>query len=62
MFILQTWVTWASKVTFKNLQLCSIKTKGKYAPCDVTRSRTDVRIAYSEVTKYAFRNCASNVA
>ena len=36
MSILQSWVTWASKITLKNLQLCSIKIKGSHAPCDVT--------------------------
>ena len=40
MSILQIWVTWASKIIFKNLQLCSIKIKGSHAPCDVTRSRS----------------------
>ena len=39
MSILQIWVTWASKITLKNLQLCSIKMKGSHTPCDVTRSR-----------------------
>ena len=34
-FILQIWVTWASKITIKNFQLCSIKIKGSHAPCDV---------------------------
>ena len=29
------WVTWASKITIKNFQLCSIKIKGCHAPCDV---------------------------
>ena len=33
---MQIWVTWASKITFKNLQLCSIKIKGSHTPCDVT--------------------------
>ena len=28
MSILQIWVTWASKITLKNLQLCSLKIKG----------------------------------
>ena len=32
MSILLIWVTWASKITFKKLQLCSIKIKGSYAP------------------------------
>ena len=32
MSILQIWVTWASKITFKNSQLCSIKIKGSHAP------------------------------
>ena len=40
MSILQIWVTWAAKITFKNLQLCSIKIKGSHAPCDVTCSRS----------------------
>ena len=40
MSILQIWVTWASKITLKNLQLCSIKMKGSHTPCDVTRSRS----------------------
>ena len=40
MSILQIWVTWASKITLKNLQLCSIKIKGSHTPCDVTRSRS----------------------
>ena len=30
--IVQVWVTWASKITFKNSQLCSIKMKGSHAP------------------------------
>ena len=38
--ILQIWVTWASKITLINLQLCSIKIKGTHTPCDVTRSRS----------------------
>ena len=38
MSILQIWVTWASKITFKNLQLCSIKIKGSHTPCDITCS------------------------
>ena len=40
MSILQIWITWASKITFKNLQLYSIKIKGSHAPCDVTCSRS----------------------
>ena len=32
MSILQIWVSWASKITFKNLPLCSIKIKGSHAP------------------------------
>ena len=40
MSILQIWVTWASKITLKNLQLCSSKIKGSHTPCDVTRSRS----------------------
>ena len=32
MSILQIWVTWASKIIFKNLQLCSIKIKGSHTP------------------------------
>ena len=31
-FILQIWVTWASKITIKNFQLCIIKIKGSHAP------------------------------
>ena len=31
-FILQIWVTWASKITIKKCQLCSIKIKGSHAP------------------------------
>ena len=46
MFILQIWVTWASKITLKNLQLCSIKIKGSHTPCDVTRSRSIVPVDY----------------
>ena len=38
--ILQIWVTWASKITLKNFQLCSIKIKGSHAPCDVTCNRS----------------------
>ena len=34
------WVTWASKITIKNFQLCSIKMKGSHAPCDVTCNRS----------------------
>ena len=30
--ILQIWVTWASKITIKILQLCSIKIKGSHTP------------------------------
>ena len=37
--ILQIWVTWASKIALKNLQLYSVKIKGSHAPCDITRSR-----------------------
>ena len=40
MSILQIWVTSASKVTQKNLQLCSIKNKGSHTPCDITCSRS----------------------
>ena len=40
MSILQIWVTWTSKITLKNLQLCSIKIKWSHAPCDVTCSRS----------------------
>ena len=40
MSILQIWVTWASKITFTNLQLCSIKIKGSHGPCDITCSRS----------------------
>ena len=29
---LQIWVTWASKITIKKFQLCSIKIKGSHAP------------------------------
>ena len=32
MSILQIWITWASKITLKNLQLCSIKIKGSHTP------------------------------
>jgi len=38
MSILQIWVTWASNITLKNLQLCSTKIKGSHTPCDVTHS------------------------
>ena len=31
-FILQIWVTWASKITIKNFQLCSIKIKEATPP------------------------------
>ena len=34
MSILQIWVIWASKITFKNLQLCSVKIKGSHTPCE----------------------------
>ena len=37
-FILQIWVTWASKISVKNFQFCSIKIKGSHAPCDVNAS------------------------
>ena len=40
MSILQIWVTWASKITLKNLQLCSIKIKGSLPLCDTTCSRS----------------------
>ena len=40
--ILQIWVTWASKIALKNLQLYSVKIKGSHAPCDVTRSHSIV--------------------
>ena len=43
MSIMQIWVTWASKITFKNLQLCSIKIKGSHTPCDVTCSRSIIQ-------------------
>ena len=42
-FILQIWVTWASKITIKNFQLCSIKIKGSHDPRDVTCNRSIVR-------------------
>ena len=40
MSILQIWVTWASKITLKNLQLCGIKIKGSHTPCDSTCSHS----------------------
>ena len=40
MSILQIWVSWASKITFKNLPLCSIKIKGSHAPYDITHNRS----------------------
>ena len=40
MSILQIWVTWASKITVKNLQLCNIKVKGSHTPCDIAQSHS----------------------
>ena len=44
MSILLIWVTWASKITLKNLQLCTIKIKESHTPCDVTHSRSILRV------------------
>ena len=38
--ILQIWVTWASKIALKILQVYSVRIKGSHAPYDVTRSRS----------------------
>ena len=43
-FILQIWVTWASKISIKNFQLCSIKIKGSHAPCDVMQPLYTLKI------------------
>ena len=52
MSILQIWVTWASKITFKNLQLCSIKIKGSHAPWKPSIQALWVPICFAHMILY----------
>ena len=54
-FILQIWVTWASKITIKNFQLCSIKIKGSHAPCDVNATALYI-CSYQDVWNFTLIN------
>ena len=40
---------WASKITIKNFQLCSIKIKGSHAPCDINATALYCNVSPSAV-------------
>ena len=48
MSILQIWVTWASKITIKNFQLCSVKMR-RDSGAEIMESRLLTHIANSVV-------------